>query len=128
MADTDIVKAGGDEVIPLDFGIGNDLSLDGLTPEQRNELAFRLQKTKAEVAIDAAGRKARLAASVADSENVVDSATALDGTKADFNISSESQTASGSMKIKVFKVNNLVLYVLVALGILAVVAFLVFRG
>ncbi len=128
MADTDIVKAGGDEVIPLDFGIGNDLSLDGLTPEQRNELAFRLQKTKAEVAIDAAERKARLAASVADSENVVDSATALDGTKADFNINSESQTASGSLKIKVFKVNNLVLYVLVALAILAVVAILVFRG
>ena len=81
-----------------------------------------------EVAIDAAERKARLAASVTASENVVDSATALDGTKADFNISSESQTASGAMTIKVFKVNNLVLYVLVALGILAVVAFLVFRG
>lgn len=127
MADTDIVKTDGGEVIPLDFGIGKDLSLDGLTPEQRDEFTFRLQKKKVEMAVDVAERKARLDASVADSRQVVDSATALDGTKADFNITSESQTASGSMKIKVFKVNNLLLYVLVALGILAVVALLVFR-
>ena len=65
---------------------------------------------------------------MADSANVVNSTRGLDGTKADFNISSESETASGTLEIKVRKNNNLALYVLIALGILAVVAFVVFGG
>ena len=127
MAGTEVARRGENE-ISLDFGLGNGLSLDGLTPEQRNELAFRVQQKKAEVAIDIAERKTRLDASVADSANVVNSTRGLDGTKADFNISSESETASGTLEIKVRKNNNLALYVLIALGILAVVAFVVFRG
>lgn len=127
MAGTEVARKGENE-ISLDFGLGNGLSLDGLTPEQRNELAFRVQQKKAEVAIDIAERKTRLDASVADSANVVNSTRGLDGTKADFNISSESETASGTLEIKVRKNNNLALYVLIALGILAVVAFVVFGG
>lgn len=127
MAGTEVARRGENE-ISLDFGLGNGLSLDGLTPEQRNELAFRVQQKKAEVAIDIAERKTRLDASVADSANVVNSTRGLDGTKADFNISSESETASGTLEIKVRKNNNLALYVLIALGILAVVAFVVFGG
>ena len=127
MAGTEVARKGENE-ISLDFGLGNGLSLDGLTPEQRNELAFRVQQKKAEVAIDIAERKTRLDASVADSANVVISTRGLDGTKADFNISSESETASGTLEIKVRKNNNLALYVLIALGILAVVAFVVFGG
>ena len=127
MAGTEVARKGENE-ISLDFGLGNGLSLDGLTPEQRNELAFRVQQKKAEVAIDIAERKSRLDASVADSANVVNSTRGLDGTKADFNISSESETASGTLEIKVRKNNNLALYVLIALGILAVVAFVVFGG
>ena len=127
MAGTEVARKGENE-ISLDFGLGSGLSLDGLTPEQRNELAFRVQQKKAEVAIDIAERKTRLDASVADSANVVNSTRGLDGTKADFNISSESETASGTLEIKVRKNNNLALYVLIALGILAVVAFVVFGG
>ena len=127
MAGTEVARRGENE-ISLDFGLGNGLSLDGLTPEQRNELAFRVQQKKAEGAIDIAERKTRLDASVADSANVVNSTRGLDGTKADFNISSESETASGTLEIKVRKNNNLALYVLIALGILAVVAFVVFGG
>ena len=127
MAGPEVARKGENE-ISLDFGLGNGLSLDGLTPEQRNELAFRVQQKKAEVAIDIAERKTRLDASVADSANVVNSTRGLDGTKADFNISSESETASGTLEIKVRKNNNLALYVLIALGILAVVAFVVFGG
>ena len=127
MAGTEVARRGENE-ISLDFGLGNGLSLDGLTPEQRNELAFRVQQKKAEVAIDIAERKTRLDGSVADSANVVNSTRGLDGTKADFNISSESETASGTLEIKVRKNNNLALYVLIALGILAVVAFVVFGG
>ena len=127
MAGTEVARRGENE-ISLDFGLGNGLSLDGLTPEQRNELAFRVQQKKAEVAIDIAERKTRLDASVADSANVVNSTRGLDGTKADFNISSESEPASGTLEIKVRKNNNLALYVLIALGILAVVAFVVFGG
>ena len=127
MAGTEVARRGENE-ISLDFGLGNGLSLDGLTPEQRNELAFRVQQKKAEVAIDIAERNTRLDASVADSANVVNSTRGLDGTKADFNISSESETASGTLEIKVRKNNNLALYVLIALGILAVVAFVVFGG
>ena len=127
MAGTEVARRGENE-ISLDFGLGNGLSLDGLTPEQRNELAFRVQQKKAEVAIDIAERKTRLDASVADSANVVNSTRGLDGTKADFNVSSESETASGTLEIKVRKNNNLALYVLIALGILAVVAFVVFGG
>ena len=127
MAGTEVARRGENE-ISLDFGLGNGLSLDGLTPEQRNELAFRVQQKKAEVAIDIAERKTRLDASVADSANVVNSTRGLDGTKADFNISSESETASGTLEIKVRKNNNLALYVLIALGILAVVAFVAFGG
>ena len=127
MAGTEVARRGENE-ISLDFGLGNGLSLDGLTPEQRNELAFRVQQKKAEVAINIAERKTRLDASVADSANVVNSTRGLDGTKADFNISSESETASGTLEIKVRKNNNLALYVLIALGILAVVAFVVFGG
>ena len=127
MAGTEIAKRESNE-ISLDFGVGGGLSLEGLTPEQQNELAFKLQSKKLEVAVDVAERKARLESSVADSANVVNSANALDGTKADFNITSESETASGTTKISVHKNNNLALYVLIALGILAVVAFVVFRG
>jgi hypothetical protein len=127
MAGTEIAKRDSNE-ISLDFGVGKGLSLDGLTPEQQNELAFKLQSKKLEVAVDVAERKARLESSVADSANVVNSANALDGTRADFNITSESATASGTTKISVHKNNNLALYILIALGILAVVAFVVFRG
>lgn len=127
MAGTEIAKRESNE-ISLDFGVGGGLSLEGLTPEQQNELAFKLQSKKLEVAVDVAERKARLESSVADSANVVNSANALDGTRADFNITSESETASGTTKISVHKNNNLALYVLIALGILAVVAFVVFRG
>ena len=127
MAGTELAKRESNE-ISLDFGVGKGLSLDGLTPEQQNELAFKLQSKKLEVAVDVAERKARLESSVADSANVVNSANALDGTRADFNISSESETASGTLEIKVRKNNNLALYVLIALGILAVVAFVVFGG
>ena len=127
MAGTEIAKRGSNE-ISLDFGVGKGLSLEGLTPEQQNELAFKLQSKKLEVAVDMAERKTRLEASVADSANVVNSANALDGTRADFNITSESATASGTTKISVHKNNNLALYILIALGILAVVAFVVFRG
>ena len=127
MAGTEIAKRESNE-ISLDFGVGGGLSLEGLTPEQQNELAFKLQSKKLEVAVDVAERKARLESSVADSANVVNSANALDGTKADFNITSESETASGTTKISVHKNNNLALYILIALGILAVVAFVVFRG
>ncbi len=127
MAGTEIAKRDSNE-ISLDFGVGKGLSLDGLTPEQQNELAFKFQSKKLEVAVDVAERKARLESSVADSANVVNSANALDGTRADFNITSESATASGTTKISVQKNNNLALYILIALGILAVVAFVVFRG
>ena len=127
MAGTELAKRESNE-ISLDFGVGKGLSLDGLTPEQQNELAFKLQSKKLEVAVDVAERKARLEASVADSANVVNSANALDGTRADFNITSESATASGTTKISVHKNNNLAFYILIALGILAVVAFVVFRG
>ena len=127
MAGTEIAKRDSNE-ISLDFGVGKGLSLDGLTPEQQNELAFKLQSKKLEVAVDVAERKARLESSVADSANVVNSANALDGTRADFNITSESATASGTTKISVHKNNNLALYILIALGILAVVAFVVFKG
>lgn len=127
MAGTEIAKRESNE-ISLDFGVGGGLSLEGLTLEQQNELAFKLQSKKLKVAVDVAERKARLESSVADSANVVNSANALDGTKADFNITSESETASGTTKISVHKNNNLALYVLIALGILAVVAFAVFRG
>ena len=127
MAGTEIAKRDSNE-ISLDFGVGNGLSLEGLTPEQQNELAFKLQSKKLEVAVDVAERKSRLESSVADSANVVNSTNALDGTNADFNIASESATASGTMKITVHKNNNLALYILIALGILAVVAFVVFRG
>ena len=127
MAGTELAKRESNE-ISLDFGVGGGLSLEGLTPEQQNELAFKLQSKKLEVAVDVAERKARLESSVADSANVVNSANALDGTKADFNITSESATASGTTKISVHKNNNLALYILIALGILAVVAFVVFRG
>lgn len=125
MTGTEIAKRENNE-ISLDFGIGKGLDLNGLTPEQKNDIAFKLQSKKLEVAIDMAERKARLESSVADSANVVNSASALDGTKADFNIASESATASGTMKINVHKNNNLALYILIALGILAVVAFVVF--
>ena len=127
MAGTEIAKRDSNE-ISLDFGVGKGLSLDGLTPEQQNELAFKLQSKKLEVAVDVAERKARLESSVADSANVVNSANALVGTRADFNITSESATASGTTKISVHKNNNLALYILIALGILAVVAFVVFKG
>ena len=127
MAGTELAKRESNE-ISLDFGVGGGLSLEGLTLEQQNELAFKLQSKKLKVAVDVAERKARLESSVADSANVVNSANALDGTKADFNITSESETASGTTKISVHKNNNLALYVLIALGILAVVAFAVFRG
>ena len=127
MAGTEIAKRDSNE-ISLDFGVGKGRSLDGLTPEQQNELAFKRQSKKLEVAVDVAERKARLESSVADSANVVNSANALDGTRADFNITSESATASGTTKISVHKNNNLALYILIALGILAVVAFVVFRG
>ena len=127
MAGTELAKRESNE-ISLDFGVGGGLSLEGLTPEQQNELAFKLQSKKLEVAVDVAERKARLESSVADSANVVNSANALDGTKADFNITSESATASGTTKISVHKNNNLALYILIALGILAFVAFVVFRG
>lgn len=127
MAGTEIAKRDSNE-ISLDFGVGKGLSLEGLTPEQQNEIAYKLQSKKLEVAVDVAERKARLESSVADSANVVGSAKALDGTSADFNIASESETASGSLKINVRKNNNLALYILIALGILAVVAFVVFRG
>ena len=127
MAGTELAKRESNE-ISLDFGVDKGLSLEGLTPEQQNELAFKLQSKKLEVAVDVAERKARLESSVADSANVVNSANALDGTRADFNITSESATASGTTKISVHKNNNLALYILIALGILAVVAFVVFRG
>ena len=127
MAGTELAKRESNE-ISLDFGVGGGLSLEGLTLEQQNELAFKLQSKKLKVAVDVAERKARLESSVADSANVVNSANALDGTKADFNITSESATASGTTKISVHKNNNLALYILIALGILAVVAFVVFRG
>ena len=127
MAGTELAKRESNE-ISLDFGVGGGLSLEGLTPEQQNELAFKLQSKKLEVAVDVAERKARLESSVADSANVVNSANALDGTKADFNITSESATASGTTKISVHKNNTLALYILIALGILAFVAFVVFKG
>ena len=127
MDGTEITKRESNE-ISLDFGVGKGLSLDGLTPEQQNELAFKLQSKKLEMAVDVAERKARLESSVADSANVVNSASALDNTNADFNIASESATASGTMKINVHKNNNLALYILIALGIIVVVAFVVFRG
>ena len=127
MAGTEIAKHGSNE-ISLDFDVGQGLSLEGLTPERQNELAFRLQSKKLEVAVDMAERKTRLEASVADSANVVNSASALDNTKADFNISSESETASGMMKISVHKNSNLALYILIVLCILGLVAFIVFRG
>ena len=47
MAGTEVARRGENE-ISLDFGLGNGLSLDGLTPEQRNELAFRVQQKKEE--------------------------------------------------------------------------------
>lgn len=127
MMGTEISKRGNNE-LSLDFGEGRDLSLEGLTAAQQNELIFKLQSKKLEVAVGLAERKTRLESSVADSANVISSTVALDNTKVDFNITSESETASGTMKISVHKNNNLALYILIALGILAVLAIAVFKG
>ena len=80
MAGTEIAKRDSNE-ISLDFGVGKGLSLEGLTPEQQNEIAYKLQSKKREVAVDVAERKARLESSVADSANVVGSAKALGSKK-----------------------------------------------
>lgn len=127
MADTDIVKAGSNE-ISLDFGIGKGLSLDGLSDEQRRDLTYKVQSSKANLAIDVATRRVKLESSIGDATNLVNTSKALDGTKADFNVTSQSETASGNMEINVRKNNNLALYILIALGILAVVAVVVLRG
>lgn len=124
MKETSLVKKSYTE-LSLDFGVGGNLALSGLTAAQQSELAYRLRTKKAEIAIDIAERKMRLESSVADSSNVVTSTQSLDTTKADFNISSESETASGILKINVHKNKNLTLYILIALGILAVVAFVI---
>ena len=124
MADADIVKAGSNE-ISLDFGIGNGLSLDGLTDEQRREIAYKVQSSKADLAIDVASRKIKLESSIGDATNLVNTSRALDGTKADFSVKSQSETASGKLEISVHKNNHLALYILSALGILAVVALVV---
>lgn len=124
MADADIVKAGSNE-ISLDFGIGNGLSLDGLTDEQRREIAYKVQSSKADLAIDVASRKIKLESSIGDATNLVNTSRALDGTKADFSVKSQSETASGKLEISVHKNNHLALYILIALGILAVVALVV---
>ena len=124
MADADIVKAGSNE-ISLDFGIGNGLSLDGLTDEQRREIAYKVQSSKADLAIAVASRKIKLESSIGDATNLVNTSRALDGTKADFSVKSQSETASGKLEISVHKNNHLALYILIALGILAVVALVV---
>lgn len=108
--------------------IGEGCSRDGAASEWRNELEFRAGQKKAELIADISRRSARLAASAVDSADVVNSTRILDGTNVDFNISSESETASGSLAIKVRKNNNLVCYILIALGVLTVVAIFVFGG
>ena len=124
MADADIVTAGSNE-ISLDFGIGNGLSLDGLRDEQRREIAYKVQSSKADLAIDVASRKIKLESSIGDATNLVNTSRALDGTKADFSVKSQSETASGKLEISVHENNHLALYILIALGILAVVALVV---
>lgn len=80
------------------------------------------------MAVDIANRKSRLMDTVAISENVINSAKELEKTSADFKITSESKTASGLTTIKAYNNNNLALYVLIAIFILLVVGFLVFKG
>lgn len=126
MAEAEAIS--GENELAFDFGRRKGFLPNGLTLEQQNELASSVQQKKAELATTIVNLKNRHDASVADSANVVNSTCSLDGTKVDFSISSKSETASGTLEIKVRKSCNLVLYVLIALGILAVVSFIVFGG
>lgn len=115
-------------VIPLDFGTGGNLALGGLDEDVRRELAGRVAKERIDIAVDIARRRAKLQSTVADTDNVVASAKSLDGTKADFNITQTSESASGTIEVSVHKNNNLALFILIALGILAVVGLIVLGG
>lgn len=96
----DVVKSGSN-VLSLNFG---SLSLEGLTPEQQNEIRALVAQKKFDLALDVATCKVKLDSSKADLDNVVGVAQRLDQTKAGYLIESEVETASGKTTISINRV------------------------
>jgi adenylate kinase len=87
--------------LSLDFG---SLSLEGLSVEEQNKIRTLVAEKKFELALDVATRKVKLDSSKADMDTVINTARALDQTKAGYSIKSEHETASGKTTINVSKV------------------------
>lgn len=100
MSDGELVKQ-ETTALSLDFGT---LSLEGLTPEQKNVIRALVAQKKFDLAVQVAEGKIKLDASKADMDNVINTVQRLDQTGAGFSIQSEHQTASGKTTISVKKV------------------------
>lgn len=96
----EILRNGSSE-LSLDFG---KLSLEGLTPEQQNQIRTLVAQKKFDLALDIATRRVKLDSSKADMDNVINIARSLDQTRAGYSIHSEHETASGKTSISVNKI------------------------
>ena len=98
---TKIVKKDNSDAM-ITIGSG-PISMDGLTPEQQNRIRMLAAEKGIDLAADAAQKKLLLEAATAEVTTVMNAAKGLVDMGARVSITSNSQTATGDISIKVKK-------------------------
>jgi hypothetical protein len=108
-------------VVPVEQQFG--LSLEGLTDEQQQALRYKMLQSCVDLKIDAIEAQNRTVISSAEMNQTIQTANSLSQTKADFSVSSEHKTATGSTNIKVSNYKNTSLWIVVAIiGVILILA------
>ncbi len=98
---TEIMK--NDSQAPMISIQPGPISLDGLTPDQQNELRMLAAKKGIDLAADAAKKKLQLQAATAEVDVAICAAKQLADVGARISLESSSQTATGTISIKAKK-------------------------
>jgi len=100
MSNEIVRKCSTDSIEPIGPG---PISLEGLKPSQQNELRMVAAKKTLDIAVDAAQKQTQLKAAITEVGVVLDAAKVLVASGARGSITSTSQTATGSISIKIKK-------------------------
>ena len=117
---SDLAKNNQGAIVPVEQQFG--LSLAGLTEEQQQALRFKMLESCVDLKVEAIGAQNLTVISSAEMNNTIQSANALSQTKADYIVSSEHKTATGTTNIKVASCRNTSLGLIICiLGIILII-------
>jgi hypothetical protein len=108
-------------VVPVEQQFG--LSLEGLTDEQQQALRYKMLQSCVDLKIDAIDAQNRTVITSAEMNQTIQTVNSLSQTKAEFSVSSEHKTATGSTNIKVSNYKNTSMWIVIAIiGVVLILA------